>query len=45
MVLSRNKGTIAFINKYSPLYEELCIVYAKYHAIGKDAQASVNIYE
>lgn len=23
MVLSRNKGTIAFINKYSPLYEEL----------------------
>ncbi|KAK4591755.1 hypothetical protein RGQ29_016269 [Quercus rubra] len=40
-----HKGAIACRNKSFPHYEDLCIVYAKDHAIGKDAQAPVDVVE
>jgi hypothetical protein len=45
MVLQSHKGAAAFKNKSFPLYEELCIVYAKDHATGRDAQTPIDICE
>jgi hypothetical protein len=43
MVLCSHKGAAAFKNRIFPLYEDLCIVYAKDHATGKDAQAPMDM--
>uniref|UniRef100_A0A2N9ISI0 CCHC-type domain-containing protein n=1 Tax=Fagus sylvatica TaxID=28930 RepID=A0A2N9ISI0_FAGSY len=40
-----HKGAGSFRNKSFPLYEELCIVYAKDHATGKDAQTPADVIE
>ncbi|KAM4070844.1 hypothetical protein ACB094_11G015300 [Castanea mollissima] len=40
-----HKGAAACRNKSFPHYEDLCIVYAKYHATGKDAQAPADVVE
>ncbi|XP_030941092.1 uncharacterized protein At2g29880-like [Quercus lobata] len=40
-----HKGAIACRNKSFPHYEDLCIVYAKDHATGKDAQAPADVVE
>jgi hypothetical protein len=39
------KGAGSFRNKSFPLYEDICIVYAKNHAIGKDAQTPADVIE
>ncbi|XP_075653486.1 uncharacterized protein LOC142623890 [Castanea sativa] len=40
-----HKGAAACRNKSFPHYEDLCIVYAKDHATGKDAQAPADVVE
>nr|POF20883.1 hypothetical protein CFP56_42750 [Quercus suber] len=40
-----HKGAAACRNKSFPHYEDLCIVYAKDHATGKEAQAPADVVE
>jgi hypothetical protein len=45
MVLLSHKGASTFKNKIFTLYKDLCIVYAKDYAIGKDVQISMDMCE